>query len=80
MRARAWGAAVDLRGRLVPPIEIGDLIRTSPNHYPRFRVIALSGGRVWIRDVQFGTDHVVAIYRCRKLDGTARPGGVRGAP
>ena len=49
------------------PIAAGDLVRTGHNAYPRFRVIATSDDRAWVRDAQTGTDHVVPIARCRKI-------------
>jgi len=31
------------------------------------RVIAVSGDKVWVRDVQTGADHLGFVSRCRKL-------------
>ena len=49
-------------------VTVGDLIRTSANLYPHYEVIAVADGRVWIRDVQRGTDPIVPIDRCRKIE------------
>jgi hypothetical protein len=46
-------------------LKAGYVVRTSENLFPHFRVIAVSGDRVWIRDVQSGTDHVAPINRCQ---------------
>ena len=50
-------------------IQAGDLIRTGPNLYPHFTVIAVSGEKVWVRNVQTGVDGFTAINRCRKING-----------
>jgi hypothetical protein len=39
----------------------GDIVRTGENLYPEYRVIATSEDRAWVRDVQYGTDHIVPI-------------------
>ena len=46
---------------LPPAVHVGDIVRTGENRYPHYRVIAISGDRAWIRDVQYCTDHVVRI-------------------
>ena len=45
----------------------GDTIRTGENLYPQYRVIAIAGNRAWVRDVQYGTDHIIAIEACRRI-------------
>lgn len=45
----------------------GDLVRTGDNLYPHFEVIAISGERAWIRDVQYRSDHIGPISRYRKV-------------
>ncbi len=67
MSARAWRSPADFRSELAPSIAAGDLVRTGENLHPHYRVIALSGDRAWIRDVQYGTDHVVPLGRCRRI-------------
>jgi hypothetical protein len=47
-------------------IRAGDHVRTGANAFPKFEVVAVSGDRVWLRDVQFGTDHVVPAARCNR--------------
>ena len=50
-------------------IQPGDLIRTGPNLYPHFQVIAVNGEKVWVRNVQTGVDGFTPISRCRKING-----------
>jgi len=47
-------------GEPAPAICVGDVVRTGDNKFPHYEVIAVSGGRVWLRDVQYGVDQVVA--------------------
>src|SRR5262249_12175828 len=47
--------------------EIGDVIRSGDNLYPYYEVIAISGGRAWVRDIQYGTDCIVAIGDFHKI-------------
>ena len=49
-----------------PRIGVGDLVRTSANSHPQFKVIAIAGDRAWLREVQHGTDHVVPAAQCRR--------------
>jgi hypothetical protein len=42
-------------------IIVGDIVRSGVNRYPYYRVIAINGERAWVRDIQYGTDCVVAI-------------------
>ena len=46
---------------LATPIQPGDVVQRSMNRYPHYRVIAVSDGRAWVRDVQYGTDTVVPL-------------------
>jgi len=39
-------------------IQAGDLVRSGPNLFPHFEVIAASGDKAWVRDVQTGADHL----------------------
>ena len=48
-------------------ISAGDLVRSGPNLFPHFEVIAVSGDKAWVRDVQTGADHLAPLSRCRKL-------------
>jgi hypothetical protein len=46
----------------------GDLVQTGLNHYPQFEVLAVSGEKAWVRDVQTGADHLAQLNRLRKLE------------
>lgn len=48
-------------------IQAGDLVRAGPNLFPHFEVIAVSGDKAWVRDVQTGADQLALLSRCRKL-------------
>jgi hypothetical protein len=50
-----------LSGGFALPIGPGDIIRRGENLHPHYRVIATSGPMAWVRDVQYGTDHVVEL-------------------
>jgi hypothetical protein len=45
------------------------MVRTGPNLYPHYTVIAVSGDKVWVRNVQTGVDGLTPISRCRKVNG-----------
>ena len=47
----------------------GDLVRTGANAFPRYRVIAVHGDKVWVRDVQYGSDGITKLSLCRKING-----------
>ena len=49
-------------------IHAGDLVRTGPNLYPHYQVIAVHGDKVWVRNVQNGLDGVTNINRCRRIE------------
>jgi hypothetical protein len=53
----AWGS----------PLAVGDLVRTGENAWPQYRIIAMSEDRAWVRDLQYGTDFVVPMERCRRV-------------
>jgi hypothetical protein len=48
-------------------IGTGDVVHADGHRFPCYRVIALNGNRAWVRDVQYGTDHVVPIAGFRKI-------------
>jgi hypothetical protein len=48
-------------------IEAGDIVRTGENLHPQFAVIAVSGDKAWVRNVQSGVDSLALLSRCRKL-------------
>jgi len=50
-------------------IHVGDLVRTGPNLYPHFEVVAVHGDKAWVRNVQNGADHLALLSRCRKING-----------
>jgi hypothetical protein len=52
-------------------IREGDLVRTGPNLFPHFSVIAVHGDKAWVRNVQNGADSLALISRCRKFDPAA---------
>lgn len=47
----------------------GDLVRTGPNLFPHFTVVAIDGDKAWLRNVQTGMDALAALNRCRKING-----------
>ena len=57
----------DLPTGLVDQIRAGDQVRTGENQYPRYRVIATNGDRAWVRDIQYGSDHVVPLEHLHKI-------------
>jgi hypothetical protein len=48
-------------------ISVGDIVRSGDNRYPHYHVIATNGDRAWVRDVQYGTDHVVGIESVHRV-------------
>jgi hypothetical protein len=48
-------------------IKVGDIVRSGENLYPHYRVIAIHGDRAWVRDVQYGTDYIVAIAEFHQI-------------
>ena len=67
MSGLAWRSLADVRGEPVLPVKAGDLIRTGESLHPRYHVIAVTEDRAWIRDTQYGTDHIVPIDRCHRI-------------
>lgn len=67
MISNAWLSSTDLRGGSTLHIVVGDLVRTGQNFHPHYQVIAVNADRVWIRDTQYGSDHIVPVDRCRKV-------------
>lgn len=47
----------------------GDLVRTGANAFPYYKVIAVYGDKVWVRDVQYGSDGITNLTLCRKING-----------
>ena len=50
----------------------GDVVRTGENLHPHYRVIAMNGDRAWVRDVQYGTDHVVQLEQVHRIEDVLR--------
>jgi hypothetical protein len=50
-------------------ISVGDLVRTGPNLFPHFEVVAVHGDKAWVRNVSNGVDHLALVRRCRKING-----------
>lgn len=50
-------------------IVVGDLVRTGPNLYPHYAVIAVHADKVWVRDVNSGMDGLTNLRQCRKING-----------
>jgi len=50
-------------------IHPGDLVRTGPNLFPHYTVIAVSGDKAWVRNVENGADGLTTLDRCRKING-----------
>jgi hypothetical protein len=46
-------------------IHEGDVVRTGPNLHPQFTVVAVSGDKAWLREVQSGADSIGLVERCR---------------
>ena len=67
MSALAWKSPADLLGEQTAQVAVGDLIRTGENFHPHYHVVAVTEDRVWIRDTQYGSDHIVPIDRCRRI-------------
>ena len=49
-------------------IVVGDLVRTGPNLYPHFTVVAVSDGTAWVRNTETGAQALTALNRCRRLE------------
>lgn len=47
----------------------GDLVRTGPNLFPHFEVLAVHGDKAWVRNLSNGSDHLALVARCRKING-----------
>ena len=46
---------------------VGDIVRTGDNQFPHYEIIAVRGGRVWLRDVQYGIDQVVGAETVHRI-------------
>jgi hypothetical protein len=52
-------------------IRVGDLVRTGPNLFPHFQVVAVHGDKAWVRNTETGADHLALVSRCRRINGQA---------
>lgn len=48
-------------------VRVGDHVSTGPNDFPRYEIVAVSGDKAWVRNLQNGSDHLALTARCRKL-------------
>ena len=48
-------------------VQVGQVVRTGPNHHPHFEVIAIHDGKAWVRNVSTGVDSLTPLSRCRRL-------------
>lgn len=48
-------------------IAVGDTVRTGPNAFPQYSVIAINGDKAWVRNTLTGVDGVTPLNRCRKI-------------
>jgi hypothetical protein len=51
----------------VDEIRVGDLVRIGANNSPQHSVIAISGEKVWVRNLQNGQDALAPVKRCRRI-------------
>ena len=49
------------------PLSVGDIVRTGENRHPHYEIIAVRDGKAWIRNTQYGDDHVVPIAKIRRI-------------
>jgi hypothetical protein len=66
-RSAAALRLIDFTEGHTPGLCVGDLVQTGDNRYPQYEIVAMSGDRAWIRDVQYGCDHVVPVGRLRQV-------------
>ena len=65
-RAALAFRVLDFAGTTKAP-RVGDVVRTGDNLDPRYEIIALSGDKAWVRDVQYGTDQVIPLDGMHKI-------------
>ena len=66
-RSAAALRILDFSHDRAPELCVGDLVRTGDNLYPHYEIVAMSGDCAWIRDAQYGWDHVVPTARLQKV-------------
>jgi hypothetical protein len=47
-------------------IRPGDRVCTGANVHPNHEVIAVYGGKAWVRDLRSGCDGITTLHRCLK--------------
>jgi hypothetical protein len=48
-------------------IAVGDVVRTGPNLFPHFQVLAVHGDKAWVRNLANGADFLAMMSRCRRI-------------
>ena len=48
-------------------IRVGDLVRTGPNAWPTYVIVALDGDKAWVRNADNGADGLTQTARCRRV-------------
>jgi len=48
-------------------VQVGDLVRTGPNAWPTYVVVALDGDKAWVRNADNGADGLTQADRCRRV-------------
>jgi hypothetical protein len=61
--------SIELKRTYDEEIRVGDLVATSGNSFPYFKVLAVHGDKAWLRNVQNEQDGFAALDRCRKVNG-----------
>lgn len=46
------------------PVEAGQTVFLGPHAGPIYRVIAVAGDKVWVRDEGWRSEHIVSVHRC----------------
>jgi len=48
-------------------LQVGDVVQTGANLFPRFEVVAVSGETAWVRNISNRQDALLPVSRCRKV-------------
>lgn len=53
------------------PVMVGDMVRTGPNLFPHFRVVAIDvdHNKTWLRNLDTLKDDIVPSWKCQKING-----------
>lgn len=49
-------------------IVAGDIVRTGPNLFPHYMVVAVNGDTAWVQNTETGAQALTAINRCRRIE------------